>query len=543
MIRTLIVEDDIFDYSHLKNIISWEKQGFILYDRARNGKEAIKCIDKGEVDFLITDMSMPGIDGIEVIKYVRENYSHIKILAISGYDDFVYVKESFKMGAIDYILKHNLNSESLRQILNKIKDTISEEQKLNLEKRKIEKQIKTGKDVLIKNFINRMIKEGIEDKLLIKQELKNLGLKLYWKKLVIVSSQIDDYNILIERYFDSEINNLKKSFTNMVNEILKDMTAALMTFLKNGNFVIIFSFENKNSEQDIYNKVTTTINRIQSTIKQNFNITSCFAISDICNDISEIDKYYARADRLLKKKFYRGKGKIFFNHSITEINNKVHYLEINEEKNITNSIKKMDYDLMIYQINQVFNRIIKFQPSVESVKLIIVSFINIINKLAREFSIDTKNFYGQGDNFYEDLDRYETIWDVKKWVMEIYKNFYNYLKNNYIVNDYTEITDKAIKYINDHYNEKISLSNVANKIGLSSSYLSRKFKEDCGKGFVEYLNSIRIEKAKFLIENTNYSIKELVPMVGFNNYNYFFKVFKDIEGMTPHEYEIIIENK
>ena len=80
-------------------------------------------------------------------------------------------------------------------------------------------------------------------------------------------------------------------------------------------------------------------------------------------------------------------------------------------------------------------------------------------------------------------------------------------------------------------------SRAASEIGVSYSYLSRKFKEECGQGFSDYLNQLRIENAKQLIEAGDSNIKEIVNQVGFNNYNYFFKVFKDSEGMTPSEYE------
>jgi len=91
--------------------------------------------------------------------------------------------------------------------------------------------------------------------------------------------------------------------------------------------------------------------------------------------------------------------------------------------------------------------------------------------------------------------------------------------------------------MNKNYDKDITLSRAASEIGVSYSYLSRKFKEECGQGFSDYLNQLRIENAKQLIEAGDSNIKEIVNQVGFNNYNYFFKVFKDSEGMTPSEYE------
>ena len=542
MIKTLIVEDDIFDYSHLKNMISWEKEGFMLYDGAKNGTEAIEIINNNPLDLIITDMSMPGMDGLEVIKYIKENYPDIKTLAISGYDDFLYVKESLKMGAGDYILKHNLTPELLKNTLNFLKNKIIEEKQIHLEKEKLEREIKTGRHILVQNFINRLVKEGIESKKELKEELDSLGIQLYFQKIVVVAAQLDDYDFFKEKYLESEIKDLKKSFTNMVDEIFKDMTEAVMSFLEDGKFVILFSFENQNSEQEIFNQVTTTVNRIRSTIKQNFNLTVCFAITDICGDIRKINKYYKKAEQILKKKFYQGKNKIFYDTSENQIKNNFNFLGVQEERKLLEAIKEVNQGLMISYINDIFDKILKSQPSIESVKLTIISFVNIVNKLVKEYLIEMEDIYRCKGNPYEQLSKYDTIQELKKWIIDIYINLLNILQDKGITQQYSGVTGKAIDFINKNFRKDINLNIVANKVGVNSSYLSRKFKKDCGKGFVEYLNNLRIEQAKSLIANTNCQIKEIVPEVGFNNYNYFFKVFKDSQGMTPVEYEEYIRS-
>ncbi len=537
MIKTLIVEDDIFDYSHLKNMIPWEEKGFLLYDVARNGTEAIENITNKDIDLIITDMSMPGANGLEVIKYVQGNHHSIKIIAISGYDDFLYVKESLKMGAIDYLLKHNLNPNSLMELLSSIKDQISREQKLNLEKEKIEKQIQTGKYTLVQNFISKLVKEGIESEKVIKEELAILGIKLYFHNVIVVAAQLDEYDFLKEKYQKSELNNFKKMFINMANEILKDMTVAVVSFLEDGNFVILFTFKNQNSEQEINNQVTSTINRIRSTIKQNFNITACFAIADIASNLTKVNKYYSKAEQLLKKKFYQGKNKIFYNTCGNVIKNSVNFIGIEEEKRIIESLKDMKSSLMISYINEIFDDIFEHQPSIDSVKLTIISFINIVNKIGKEYSVDTSKIYKNKDNPYEQLSKYDTVHELKEWIVDIYNNLFNCLQGKCFLEQYSGVTGEAIEYINKHFQQDINLSFLADKIGVNSSYLSRKFKKDCGKGFIEYLNNVRIAEAKSLIADTDKQIKEIVPEVGFNNYNYFFKVFKDSQGMTPVEYE------
>lgn len=542
MIKTLIIEDDIFDYNHLKNMISWEEHGFLLYDGAKNGNEAIEIIDNSEVDMVITDMSMPGKDGIDLIKYIRSHYPDIKVLAISGYDDFGYVKQSLKLGALDYILKHNLTPDYLLTTLNSIKEAIVKEEELNREKERLKRQLKTGKHTLVENAINKLVKEGVENEGQFRKEITSLGIKFYFKKIVVVAAQLDDYDFLKEKYLNSELNNLKKSFVSMVNEILKDMALAVISFLKDGKFVILFSFKNKSSEQDIFNQITTTVNRIRTTIKQNFNVTACFAIADICSQINRINKYYSEAEQLLKKKFYYGKDKIFYYTSANKIKNNINFLGIKEEKELLDSIKNMDKEKMISRIRDIFEQMFDSQPSINSVKLTIISFINIVNKVAKKYSIELSKFYKYGDNPYEQLYKYDTFQELKEWIIDIYTALLDYLTEKHNAENYSGITGEAMAYVAQHYKEDINLSIVADRIGVNSSYLSRKFKKDSGQGFIQYLNYVRIKEAKALIASTNCQIKEIVPEVGYNNYNYFFKVFKDSQGMTPVEYEESIRN-
>ena len=117
MMRFLIIDDDVFVHTNLKKMINWEAEGFSLYDAAIYGAEAVRMIDQIGPDIVITDMNMPGIDGVGIIRYLLEKHTPIKVIALSAYDDFEYVKQSLKLGAVDYILKHTLTPEVLLNLL------------------------------------------------------------------------------------------------------------------------------------------------------------------------------------------------------------------------------------------------------------------------------------------------------------------------------------------------------------------------------------------------------------------------------------------
>ena len=169
--------------------------------------------------------------------------------------------------------------------------------------------------------------------------------------------------------------------------------------------------------------------------------------------------------------------------------------------------------------------------------MICAELINIVNRVARETGIDVKRIYNDKDIPYSSIKKFETLTEMREWILKLYNKLSNLIGETKFNPDYSEYTKKAICYIQQNYKKNISLNEVAEYIGVNSSYLSRIFKEDCGVGFVEYLNNVRIDHAKQIIETNRMKLKDVVKEVGFNSYTYFFKVFKDVLNVTPVEYE------
>jgi two-component system response regulator YesN len=168
--------------------------------------------------------------------------------------------------------------------------------------------------------------------------------------------------------------------------------------------------------------------------------------------------------------------------------------------------------------------------------------IHVVNKVAKQFDVEIFKIYSNEEIPYSKLQKYGSITDIKQWIISIYDKTITLIDELKINPGYSENTKKAIAYIYANYQNNISLRDVSEHIGVNSSYLSRVFKEDCDVGFIEYLNVLRVEKAKLMIEEGKLKLKDIVTVVGFSNYNYFFKVFKDITGLTPLEYEESLKN-
>ncbi|MHB8062941.1 MAG: response regulator transcription factor [Ruminiclostridium sp.] len=542
MIEVLIIDDDSVARTNIKTLIDWERNGYDICGEAVNGMEAIQLIKNVEPQIVITDMSMPIMDGIALIDYLEKNYPEIKIIALSGYDDFDYVRKSMKKGAIDYILKHSLNAEGLLETLRLAKERLLEELSEHAKKSIFEEQLNESRSVLRQKFIRQLVQGSVNENDEIEQKILDLKLDIETKNIAIVLFFIDDYNSICEKFSPKELNKLTSSVEDISAEILKGTVKAVASHLEAGKFVIIFSFGNMRSDLYIYNLIVTTINRIKASIKRYLNVTACFSFSRIFNNITDISKYYKEAEVMLQDRFFEGKDRII-KESSGSFTNEYLNLDVNEEKSIITALKNQNNSKIEESLNTVFSRLVDNKLSYNSIQMICAELINIVNRVARETGIDIKRVYNNRDIPYDSMKKLETLTEVREWIQKSYEKLSSLIGETKFSPNYSEYTKKAIGYIQKNYKKDMSLSEVAEYVGLNSSYLSRVFKEDCGMGFIEYLNNIRVGYAKQIIETGSLKIKDIVTEVGFNNYTYFFKVFKDILKMTPLEYEKMFREK
>lgn len=537
MLKVLIVDDDMPMRSHLKNLMDWHSNGFEICGEANNGINAVESIKRKVPDIIITDMNMPMMDGIGLIEHIEHQYPHIKLIALSGYDDFDYVHQSMKKGAIDYILKHRLNKDTLLSALEAARKSIMQDRQKEQREQDIKKQISQAQSALIQDFVRRLLKGAFIDKDSIYNMISSLDIPLDMHNIAIVLAEIDDYILLSEKYSSKELDLLIQSYMDVCTEILKEYTKATITHMEKGQFAILFSFGNIRSDLYIYSQLTAAVTRMKASVKRYLNITASFSISKICNDIIDLHSYYRQAEQTLREKFFAGKDNILREEDLEYKKEAYFGLDIQEEKSIILQVRSLHYSGTKNILNNVFDKMIKCNVDYKSAQMVCAELINIVNKIAREAGIHTSSIYSNEDIPYNKLRKYETIDDIKYWILEIYCKLISLLHAMQIDENYADYTKEAIKYIYANYHNSISLKDVADYIGVSSSHLSRVFKQDTGKRFVEYLNSVRVEQAIALMEQGEKNLKAIVKKIGFNHYNYFFKVFKDITGMTPLEYE------
>lgn len=537
MIRVFIADDDVVIRTQLKTIIDWESHGYHICGEASNGKSALEMIGGTAPHIIITDMNMPILDGVGLIAFINKNYPKIKIIALSAYDDYDYVRQSLRMGAVDYILKHKMDAETLLSTLGSAVREIEKEKSAEALQENIVKQLSFQRGLLQKELLLDILKKEGEDKALAKEFYDAFQVKKA-QNIVCIILEIDDYMVFSQSFSEGE-NKFINSYKSILEEIIGNYRIKI-SHIEEGKYFILLEFKNLKSEADINYELSSITERIKSSTKRYFDKTVSLGVSKICISPSEIIKCIKEAQYALEHKFSKGKNKVFKAEHTTDRQNLFLDLDSKDEKDIYISLKSASYDSSKTIIDNIFNKLIMNDVDMKTAKYICFEIINIILKVLKENGIKTDAIYGKKENPFDKIEKIETAEDEKTYILNLCQRTINILNDFKINEAHSEHTKKAIKFINENYKKRISLNDAANYIGISSAYLSHVFKSEYKGGFTEYLNLVRVENAKLMIRDDNYNLKEIVSEVGFSSYNYFFKVFKDITGITPAEYKLKI---
>ncbi len=536
MIKVLIVDDEAIARINLRCLVNWEREGYIICGEADNGYDALKKVQELSPDIIFADMNMPGMNGVEFIKEVIKILPSIRILAFSSFDEFEFVRQSLKEGAVDYLVKHKIDTKSLLSILKSEKETIKKELVKTQKMNRIMAMASSGRALVQKNVIMNLLNGYIEENF--EQIMKEYDISLDDRNLIISVAQIDSFYQYREKFTTQEFAGFLQTIENIFQNICSEIGKTVYVHMEDGKFVFIMSFADTASESHINSRSVANVCKIKDTVKRFLNITMSFGISNICPSFAKISEYYIETTTILENGYYKGSNYISKKNEFAnnDSSNNLAGLTISEEKEIIINIRGLHREKVIELIESIFNNLKEKKVSFDTIKIVSIEFINILKRMIKELDMEQESEYHFSGNLYEDIKIYRTIDELMEWFKLLYSSLLDIIEKNKKNDNFSAVVKKAVDYILKNYYKDISLSYVSEQINVSPQYLSKLFKEENGKSFTSYLNNLRIDHAKTMMKE-GIELKEVAHKVGFNNYTYFFTVFKEITGMTPQQYE------
>lgn len=536
MINTMIVDDELWVCQLIKRVVNWESLGFRIIAEANDGEEALELTKTLKPDLIITDIRMPVLDGISLIKDVKELGLDTSFVIISGYNDFEYAREAIKYGALGYILKP-INKKELTNILIEIRDnSLKNRERADMEvlmKSKLEYSLKELRDQFFLNYL--VLRSTKHEKLLI--EKMNQEFEMHFRNGVfqiiiykVESKNPDDMGNNIENEVLDEI---QKAVSSQFNLVCNDI---VITRLNNQLLCIL----NYPSVKDfvVKNTINSSLDKMKCSIYMLKEFDLTLGIGSCETDINHLPVSFSEAQRAIKARILRGVDRVI--DATEQEYARVEMIEIfsmSKESKLSGYLEIFDVKSAMELITQVFDIFTVRQdidPGIvfEIAYEIIEVFFRTIRR--NDFGIRPENLIKA--NVYHDIDECRSIKYVLAYFEKLFletKNFYSNSKQGQ-----NRKTIEMVKaYIQEHFNEDISLNDVANLVFLNAKYVSDLFKKETGINITDYLINYRLDIAKGLLKDVRYRITEVAEMVGYKDVRYFSKIFYKVVGISPSDYK------
>ena len=524
----LIVEDEPLVRKGISSIIASLSDKVASIEEASTGTEAIEVAEKLLPDIVIMDIKLPEMDGLKAATLIRRKFPKVRIVILTAYPEFEYAKEAIKLNAVDYILKP-IDEKSLKSLINRLVVDIDEEREKELNIELIKSKLGQILPYAKMRLAYDLILNSIEDEEQIKQILQAIGIYFLPSTVIIVS--IGNFTNLSSREVYSNLL-LKEEIYSILQERLEKNYKAFVIPFRFNEFVIFYSPEEADKEEI----KSITLNLGEYICKEiNNKIPSVLVyvgIGRTYRDISYIHKSYLEAVAAISQRNVKG-NKVIYIDDIGEIEN-WQILCPSREKELQEYIIKREKKQAIDTIQKLLIEIYEnFRDNLTMVKSSIL-YIMVDNfRLIAKLGGDIEKLITLQARYINGLIEINSFSDILTWTSLVVEELISTYSET---NTKKEIVEKAIRFINENYTNDISLKEVADYLFISPYYLSHIFKDVTRKTFIEYLTSIKLDRAKELLTTTNLSVSNISLMLNYKDVNYFSKVFKKHTGVTPSQY-------
>lgn len=515
MYKVMFVDDDMIVRTMLHTIVDWNQYGFTIVGDARDGKQALNQLKNMSVDLLITDMKMPIMDGITLIKQIKELEYMPNIIVLSGYDEFHLVREAFRLGIEDYLLKSDINKFTIMGHIQKFLE----------QKKQVKNNRKTELVLTEQNEI-----ELLKEMALGKRELKK---SFFPKRYYIVRFEIRDFKQQAIRFGADLENDLTRPMIEIANQIPVLASKCMLCSLTPSTYLLLYKA--KETDGDIQERVKSLAKQIIKNWKNYMNLTVIASISQAGNDERDFIPCIEKTEQLLSLQCIFEKTDIFSE----EIEEKIKIQEIlNSEERYAlfiNHLKLVDDTELNKNLQVIFTQF--YQMKFEQAQKECLYIIYHVARMLRDNNDDILSVFQQEIDYYDKIQRLYTVKELEIWMTNYVRWIMDYMEHNYERRQ-TDIIQRAKRFIWDNYaNPELSLGNIADFVGLNEKYFSTRFTKETGSTFSGYLMSYRIEKAKELIRKTDLKVYEISQKVGYNSVEHFNRIFKKMCHMSPMAYK------
>ncbi|MFU1794459.1 response regulator [Paenibacillus azoreducens] len=517
MRKVFIVDDEPLIAKGLSTIMDWRKYELQITGSANDGLQALEKLLHEPVDLLITDIMMPNMNGLELIRKVKEMQPHTKFIVLSGYDEFEYVKVGITLGIQNYILKP-INIEELEATIKHIRGDWEREE---LKRFRSEEDWK----ILRSNILQRWVNGDIESPEL-KQRAELLGIPLYCASYqVYVLRLISDDRPMSYLY---HLTNMADEFCRVLSEELEDSDEVICFPDVDDDIVVLTA--TMSEEHDTAQKIS-----MENAMRKLHDLTGlrlwCVEGSSEINDFKDIQKGYKRAKDHFAAYLIAGEDMLLYSSSSS-----------NEPVQGNSSDVRSD----------TFSRLL-IEGEISAVQAYIASALHVSEgkqiiqrgphiNTAVQLMVDVKDMEKNPDyaEVFGPIPHINTLQGLKQHVWRIAER--GLKRRQEAEQGYSAHVSFLVEQVRHSYPEELSLKTLSQRLQMHPNYLGQLFQQEVGANFSDYLNQYRIEKATQLLLHTDQKTTDIALSVGYTDSSYFYRQFKKYTGVSPTEMRSMYSN-
>lgn len=534
-IKVFLVEDEMVIRRGIKNSIDWEKEGYIFCGEASDGELAYPMIIKEKPDILITDIRMPFMDGLELCKLVKKELPNIKILILSGYDEFDYAKEAIRLGVTEYLLKP-ISSGKLLEALNGVSESIRREKEDKDLVRKYMEEMRENTEHEKQKFFEQMIAGNL-----------SMADALETGKKYEMNLSAGMYNLLLFRFTLGKENRKSGELLGEAEYAIEKLTERLEYVFEFQRGVEGWAFLLMADNEEQMSERVKQLSKDLEEIMKNYSTIAYFGgIGQPVARLRELEESFREAERALAARFTMELNRIISVEDIRMAQNvdTLDDIEITSfgeiektrtmlEKFLNNGAEDEIDEFVDVYINELpeenLKSVLMRQYIIMDAYIVMMSFCEKIEGIEGEMQ-------AQSEELKNSMKTIQTLEEIKNYIRMLLKKIIG-VRDTISGRRYSDIIEIAKDQIRKTYmSDEISLNTIAAEVGMSPSYFSSIFSKEMGKTFVEYLTEIRMDRAKELLMCSSMKTSEIGYEVGYKDPHYFSYIFKKTQNCTPKEF-------
>lgn len=546
MLKIFLAEDEVIVRETIKRMIPWEDLGFELVGEAADGEMALPLLLRQKPDLLITDIKMPFMDGLTLAKVAKKEIPGLKVVILSGYDDFNYAKQAINIGVEDYLLKP-ITKNALIERLTEIRSRYEHEKTQKEYYEKFHREMQAYEKNSSRDFFEALV-SGSMDMMEIYRRSEKLGLDIVaeaYNVLIFTMNCEEDFSGQREGYSEWEAESLE-----LLEEFFSENTSAMLFRCNIFSYGVLI----KGQKETIEENTRSCVSEIQRILDRKEQKRQWFvAAGEPVERLSQIQKSYYSASRAFSQRYLYDENILYYDEmasmekkNVTEDDStylqKVDVNALNPvilQKFLSNGLLEETENFVknyFYAIGQEPLESLVFRNYVTlNVRFSVMSFLKEIGCDTRTLEQeDTKDVLSESSKSLENAIAY-----AEKIISQAIA-----LRDQNSGNKNRSILKTAVDFIDSHYMEEdMSLNKAANAANVSANHFSALFSQNMGQTFIEYLTNLRMNKAKEYLRCTSMRSSEIAGEIGYKDAHYFSYLFKKTQGMTPSDYRKAREDK